>query len=166
MKANKKTIFLLCIVIIVWGYTAFSFFGTFSGTNYNYSLADNNVKASSNDYKIDDSFVLLASYRDPFLGNAPMQIISRVKKPSDNIKITSIKEKEKNINKPVDISFIVFHGIVNNPSTKKKIALVSLHDKQYMASEGETIEEVSFIKNDKDSVFITFDRKSFYIKRK
>jgi len=165
MKANNKTIFLLCVVIVVWGYTAFSFFGTFSGTNYNYSLTNNNVK-TGNDYKMDDSFALLANYRDPFLGDVPRLVMNRMNKSSDRIKIGNPQEKEKNIDKPVDISFILFYGIVNNPSTKKKIALVSLNNKQYMASEGETIEEVSFIKNDKDSVLISYNKKSFYIKRK
>ncbi|HXA01795.1 MAG TPA: hypothetical protein VNW99_07405, partial [Cytophagaceae bacterium] len=121
---------------------------------------------TGNDYKMDDSFALLANYRDPFLGDVPRLVMNRMNKSSDRIKIGNPQEKEKNIDKPVDISFILFYGIVNNPSTKKKIALVSLNNKQYMASEGETIEEVSFIKNDKDSVLISYNKKSFYIKRK
>jgi hypothetical protein len=168
MKGRGKTIFLVCVVIAVWGYAAFSFFGTFSGGNYNYSLTDKKMQAGNTDYKIDDSFTLLASYRDPFLREVPRSVISKANISSDKIKAVKSREngKEKIIAKPVDISFILFHGIVNNPETKKKIALVSIHDKQYMASEGEKIEEVSFIKNGKDSVLISFEDKSFYIKRK
>jgi hypothetical protein len=165
MKANNKTIFLFCVVAAVWGYAFYSFFGTFTGEKYNYSL-NNEYHSSGEIFKGEDSIILLANYRDPFLGQRTSgQPVSSDKKRFVNANSKKVKVPEKNT-PPPDLSFIAFHGMITNPSTKKKIALMSIRDKQYMVSEGEEVEGISLEKNGKDSILVSYNKQSFYLKRK
>jgi hypothetical protein len=163
---DKKNYILLALVVAIWGYAMYSFFGGFNTGGSN-NLVIKKTKLNSgngSNFKV-DTFSLLANYKDPFLSRPFVRNTFSGIKPAGAI----VKKKEvivKVPEPPVDMSFISFVGLVRNPANNKKVALVSINNNQHMASEGEVINDVLFLKNAKDSIAVVFKSKTYYIKRK
>jgi hypothetical protein len=66
---------------------------------------------------------------------------------------------------PVDVSFIKYFGLIRNSGSQKKIGLISVHNQEFMISEGEVISDVTCVKHYKDSIIISFQGKRACIKR-
>ena len=110
-----------------------------------------------------DSFMLLANYPDPFI---PQNIAAN---ETGNDLQTLPKEAVVNINPPAqkkpefDIQTIHYHGMIANPETKMKLAVVTVAGKEYTAREGDKIEPVSIRKITKSGIVVFVDGKSITV---
>jgi hypothetical protein len=165
MDKKLKTYLMLVLAIIIWGYAGFSFFRTFSDKKNQDMHSEYHVSEDHNNSGIADTFMLLSSYQDPFLGKS----IARYEEGLLRTKVKVIAPVVKKEIKPqviIDFSFISFIGMVTNPNTGKRVALVDLKGRQYMASEGEQIEEVTFVKCFSDSINVLYHDETKFIKRR
>jgi len=161
---NKKTLTyaLLAGSLLVWGlvfYKLFSYIGGDDSPN-----ANNKTITVPHQIEKEESYTLIANYRDPFLGKQEKSQggeggVNLIIKRKSVVKV--VKEPEK----PLDLTFISYTGMITNPSTKKKVALVTIKGKQSMVSEGEVLDEITFVKNYKDSIQISYLGKTAYVKR-
>lgn len=161
---DKKTLtyILLAGSLLVWGLVFYKIFGYVGGVDA--PLETTKPVTLPSVVEKEEEYTLLANYKDPFLGTIAITLTSRNtdnKTLVKNKKANTIKETEKLI----DLSFISYSGIITNPATKRKVALVTVKGKQAMLSEGEAWEDVKFIKNFEDSIQISYLGKIAYVKR-
>jgi len=102
---------------------------------------------------------LQLNYKDPFA----------LKKQKDTSEIPIKKlitnKSAKPLIKPVvNWNFIKYSGYIHNPGSKNLVALVSINGKSVMMTEGETAEQVKLVKNLQDSIQITYNGKTTFIK--
>lgn len=157
---NKKLVYLLgALVVIVWGLIVYRVIAAMTDTdNAVPPTAPVTVKEAYNDYSPPaDTGKLSLNYRDPFnheLKKDTLPVTSRhiIKSPA------AIPVPAMNWN------FIKYSGFVRNPGSKKLVALVSINGKSIMLQEGETQDKVKLIKNMGDSIKVTFNGNTKFIK--
>jgi hypothetical protein len=159
MKNKKLTYFLILIVLVVWGLIIYRVFASVGGDDDPVPVASIKVnKVPYNDYSIPkDTTKLLLNYRDPFGLVKFKDTVTAV------IKIDTKTIQSKPV-PPFNWGFIHYAGYIRNSSSKKLIALVSINGKNEMLSEGDTKDQVKLIKNLRDSIKISFNGKTKFIK--
>ncbi len=120
------------------------------------------VKPSVN-YNVKDmefeKFTLNADYPDPFLPDATT-VFDSVKTPG----IPQPPVQQSETPKP-DLSFIEYHGMINNPLKRVKVGMIKLNGKELLVKEKEEIGEVSITKIGKDVLSIFFRGQSYRIRK-
>jgi len=161
MKNKKLSYVLGLAVLVVWGMIIYRIFAAVNENNDdNAPPLVNTIKEAYNDFSIPkDTTHLLLNYRDPF-GLVKQKDTARFIAPR-----TSARTVVPGI-KPMDWSFIRYSGYMLNPATKKLIALVSVNGQNITLSEGQTKNEVKLIKNLRDSIKISFEGKTKFIRIK
>jgi hypothetical protein len=159
MKNKTLTYGLIGVAMLIWGWIFLTIFSSFFSSEKNVvNTLKKPAVVSNKIYQEPISFTLVANYRDPFLG--------KVFEEPEFPKITArppVKVKEPQI--PVDWSFVKYLGMIKNPNSDKKIALISIKGQEHMISEGQIIADVKCIKNYKDSIRISYQGRSTCIKR-
>ncbi len=160
MKSKKFTYALGLIVLVVWGIIIFRVLGTLNTDNEGKSgPAEKVMKEKYDDYAVvKDTAKLMLNYRDPF-GLVPFKDTTR--KWAEKPLATNISQS---IKQPFNWSFIKYSGYIRSTGSKKMLAVVSINGKTVMLEEGETAEQVRLDKNRQDSIKVTFNRKSTFIK--
>ena len=162
MKDKKKlTYALLAGSLLVWGLVFYKLFSYIGGGDDSLN-GNNKIIVAPHIIEKEESYILVANYRDPFLGKmqvGPGNDGGLIVKKRSQPKV--VKEPEK----PIDLSFIAYSGMITNPTSKKKVALITIKGKQSMVAEGEVLDEVTFVKNFKDSIQISYLGKIAYVKR-
>jgi hypothetical protein len=160
MKNKAVTYVLIGFVLIIWGGIFYKVFASFfsSPAVRERPAVKENVKAVEA-YREAPPFALSANYRDPFLGTVRAEGVTPKKKTGAPLKKAVVPAV------PFDWSFIRYFGLIKNSSTGKKVALVSMHDQQRMLAEGEVWGDLKCLKNLKDSVFISYQERTTWIKR-
>lgn len=152
---NQKALryFLFAALALVWGLIIYKII---NGLDHRDNVVPVlSVKAETSYNSPKDSFILFADYSDPFL-------------PSDSVYSEEIDKtvgvainKEPIITKPnFDLNKIQYHGMISNPENKKKVAIVSIGGKEYMAKEKEKINEVVISKITREKIIVIIDGKS------
>jgi hypothetical protein len=164
---NKKlkTYIMLVLAVIIWGYAGFSFFRTFSDKKNQDISTDYHISADNSNSGLADTFMLLSNYQDPFLGRSLARSTSSLQAPV-RTRPAVLKKEEVKPAVITDFSFISFIGMVINPGTGKRVALVDLKGRQHMVSEGEQIEQVTFVKCFSDSIKVSYHDETKFIKRR
>ena len=164
MKDKKKlTYILIAGSLLVWGMVIYKLFSYIDGGDDSMTR-HNSIVASPHIIEKEEEYTLLLNYRDPFLGKAEASL-EKNNSGSISTKKKKVAKTIKVPEKPLDISFISYAGMITNPTTKKKVALVTIKGKQSMVSEGEVLDEIIFIKNYKDSIQISYLGKTAFVKR-
>ena len=146
---NKKTLYILLpAVVLIWGLV---FYKIFSGINktpentFKQPIKKNTNAANEKN----DTIQLIANYRDPFLGAPAMK----------SKKITDVNQLMKNnpflvgiINWP-DIKY---GGIINNKNKNKTIVLMSINNRSYLVSKGDTLKEIKVKDIFRDSIQLIY----------
>ncbi|MCC8427248.1 hypothetical protein [Mucilaginibacter sp. UR6-11] len=161
MKNKKFTYLLGFLVLIVWGIIIYRIIDSATGSETGTSVIESKItKEPFNDYTISkDTTHLLLNYKDPFGLKKQKDTIRTIGKKSFAPKIAS------NIAKPLlNWSFIKYSGYIRNPGSKKLVAVVNINGKAIMMLEGETAEQVKLIKNLQDSIKVSFNGKTAFIK--
>jgi hypothetical protein len=161
MKNKKFTYFLGFIVLMVWGIILYRIFNSVSGSDEDMPVVENKIKKEPfNDYAVPkDTSHLILNYKDPFgLKKQKDTLQSIVKKPVSSKTTVQATKQVFNWN------FVKYSGYIRNPGSKKLIAVVNINGKPIMMSEGETAEQVKLVKNLQDSIKVTFQGRTTYIK--
>ncbi len=137
MKKNQRTYLLLALVLGVWGLIAYRVFGVINPnpTKPEQLVVSNNFKPQG--LKERDTFSIVADYRDPFLGTAPVA----KKTKTSTIKTLKMEAPTKSIS---------FTGFVADPNSKNNIFFVTIEGQQYMMGIKEVIQDVELLSGNKD----------------
>ncbi|OFZ01407.1 MAG: hypothetical protein A2491_19650 [Bacteroidetes bacterium RIFOXYC12_FULL_35_7] len=165
MKNKKLRYILLPLVLIVWGLV---FYKVYEYVKEDPLPINEQIKKNSKKTHLNtrDTILLVADYRDPFLGKIIHQIsfensnevTNRIyeKKSSsggekENLKI---KQENKAITKTNNWPTVIYSGIIINQKNSKKTALLKINNKEKMVSEGEIIDDMKIEKIYPDSLIL------------
>ena len=154
---NKKLLYILApVVIIVWGIIFYRIFSQIKKKNTGYipsfqisEMPVENIKR--------DTFVIVASYRDPFLTS---NYVKKPPKEEDNKEIKSVKRNQpvtqRRINRRVRWPNIEYSGSIYNKDSKQYIAVIKINNNGFLMYSNETNMDVTIIKIYEDSVRLSF----------
>jgi hypothetical protein len=152
---NQKALryFLIAGLTLVWGTIIYK---VVDKLNQNDHTVHEIYKKEKFDYSMPkDSFVLIANYPDPFLPTEDS--ISAGNNLSHSMNENQVPAKEIIPPKPAfDLNKIQYYGMIANSGNKKRVAIISIGGKDYLAKEKEKIDEVliSRITKEKITVFV------------
>lgn len=154
MKNKKITIYLLLpVTVVIWGVVAFSIVGKLNGDKSQQVEYFREIQVTE-DINLRDSIVLIANYRDPFLGNSATR-----KSQAPKVK-TSLHEKaftdKRKTQKPVQWPEIIYGGVIINTQQDKNTGLVKLDGKEYLVHVDEQINGIVFLSIYKDSIRVEY----------
>ncbi|NHA02495.1 hypothetical protein G7092_01740 [Mucilaginibacter sp. HC2] len=157
---NKKFIYLLgLLVLIVWGMVIYRIFVAVGDSPEPLTTSVTKIKEPYDDYAIPkDTSHLQSNYRDPF-GIVP-------------IKDTTMVSTKKNVPRSIPVAItpginwtaINYMGYIQNPGSKKLIAIIHINGKEVMMTEGESTEQLKLLKNLRDSIKISYHGQTKFIK--
>lgn len=161
MKNKKLTYILLPAVIGIWGMI---FYRIYSGMDGNDKpvAATGNMSAANSNAAAEDTFTLIASYRDPFLGS--MAVVN------DHPKVS---QPAANTPKPVEPKQVVaapwpsvtYSGMIKNQKSSVQLAMLQVNGQGYTVKTGESIEGVQLLKIYRDSAEVMFQHQKKIIKK-
>ena len=146
---KQLTYVLLILVFILWGAIFYRL------------LSDETPETANVAKRIIDSipvndtvanYELIADYRDPFFEGKDI-VVTTETPLEDNYLPTETLET---YTEPVPISYV---GIIQNPSNNKQIIILNIEGKDVMFSDGETRQNVTFLKNFDSYVQILYHHK-------
>jgi hypothetical protein len=160
MKNKKLTYFLLPLVILIWGIIIYKIIINLKGNNDDFIV--NPVKTqNSPSFLPPDTFNLISNYRDPFLGNMADNF-------SDGNDISMSDNNDYIIIDPsegIPWPKFVYCGIIKNNEVNKEVIIVRINGKEYLMTVNDIIENVKLVKVFKDSIKVTFNKESKYIRK-
>ena len=170
MKKNKKITYILMVIVTgLWVVVFYRIYVSFF-TDKSIDIPVNNtvvkkaVKADD-----DNTFVLKANYQDPFLGRfivrraaADGSVGSGNGGSQPKPKVAPVKKEEVKI----DWSFINYYGLIKNQQSNKQVALVSIQGREFMVAEGDQVDNVTFLKNFKDSIKVSYQGTTAFLRKK
>ncbi len=162
MKNKKVTYLLIVMVAVVWGVIIYRIFDASTGSDDTITMTNpvKTIKEPYDDYMLPkDTTKLLLNYRDPF-GIVAFKDTTTIKAIATHHPTKSVTIIPK---VAFNWGFIQYAGYIRNPSSKKLIALVTINGKNEMLAEGETKDQVKLIKNQIDSIKVSFNGKTKYI---
>ncbi|SFZ93401.1 hypothetical protein SAMN05428642_103112 [Flaviramulus basaltis] len=141
MKNKTKTYILLTLVLGIWGVIGYRIMSALNPTAP--EMAKTNFDVSFNPKKNTalDTFSIQTSERDPFLGTL------YIKK-----KIASKPIKTETVNWMP----IIYHGTVSGQEGKNQIFVVSINSEQHLMKQGQTINDVTFIRGNKSQINLSY----------
>jgi hypothetical protein len=147
MKSKKSIYVLLPLVLFIWGLLIYQFF-SYSSAESNFSEIQPSIDFKPSELTKVDTFSFDVNYRDPFLG----------KMYKDFKKEKSVELKKTN-SKPV-VNFvwpdIKYKGIVSDMKDTKRVFLITINGKNFLMKAGETQNEVTLKKGDKNRVTLSY----------
>ncbi|MCH8903117.1 MAG: hypothetical protein IIA45_04295 [Bacteroidetes bacterium] len=111
---------------------------------------------------VEDTFGIEVNYRDPFLGKMPR--LNTIKSNSPIVKVIA-KNIKKPPSPPIDFSFIVYKGMVENQNANSKVGIISIHRKEMLVLVGDSLQGVNFLKIFNDSILIAYQDVTQIIKK-
>lgn len=152
---NKKLLYILIpLAILVWGYVIFMIFNASSSSETIILSDKSRLPFQMKDTTRGESFIILANYRDPFLG--------KIYRPRNRITKTKIIKKAipKKIEPVIRWPNIRYGGIIVNKKTQKKVALVRINENDYLMQEKDVNQGVELKKMYPDSVQLIYQQKT------
>jgi hypothetical protein len=162
MKSNKGLYILLPLVAVVWGiiiYRIIKYVG-----QENTAIAEltlNEIKFEPEKFQ-NDTFSILANYRDPFLGSAS---IERANSHSPS-RTTSSPASTSSLQPKAKTPTIIFKGIVKNKKSDKTIAVLKINDRTKMLAKGQTVDGIQLLNVSRDSIQVAYNGTKTIIHRK
>lgn len=156
MKKKKTLYLMLPLIILVWGvvfYQLFSYF--FSSPTY----ANEIVKEVINIDEIkQDTFSIVADYRDPFLGKK-----ARFKKQANSSSSTKnnsrkMVENQDKSEKPWPL--ITYNGMIKNNNSDRRVGIIKISGKEYLIKEKDVVSEVTILSINKNIVEVRFQKEN------
>lgn len=110
-----------------------------------------------------EPYELLVDYNDPF----------KTSELGDNLKLNyepSVVENPEKSEIPrslpkKEINFIRYSGIINNPTTRKKAAIISVNGTDFFVKVNEQLKDIRINSIQKDQIQITYSGEKYWIKR-
>lgn len=166
MNKKTKTILLIVIAILVWGYSALKWI------NY-YQLSNDSVvvesyaptpQVSSLKLKPKNKKTLKLDYRDPFLNASKKNRVQRNQNSKSQQIFNNNKVNKQKINLPKSEPILkwpkmVFSGIINN-----KLGLLKIEGKDYIVKEGDVKEGIKVNNITKEKIIVEFQGETKEVK--
>ncbi|WP_407427527.1 hypothetical protein [Arcticibacter sp.] len=165
MKNKTMTVVLIVSVMAVWGII---FYRIFQASGEESSLATAaGVKKSSyeslDEYRMKDTLVLALNYRDPFSGRQ-MKVTPPPAAPEAIDQAVTAMSNYTTPEPEVNWSAIRYTGYIVNPEIKRIVALMNIQGKEFMLTEGQQAGGVKILKNNRDSVKVSYSGKTKFLK--
>lgn len=144
---------MLPLVILVWSFVFYQLFGSFfSKPNY----AKEELKMIANVAEIKkDTFLIVADYRDPFLGKKThnrSRSSATVSKKRTRIKKTPKAEKTW----PV----IIYKGMIKNNNSNRRVGILNVGGKEFLIKEKDIVNEILITSIKKNTVNVRFQKEN------
>ena len=164
MKNKGVTYLLLVIVCAIWGIIIFRIIKGMSGDE-EINTVNNSQTFTSND-KAEETYNIIASYRDPFLGGI-RQVYSHSEQSASSTTQTRVVKPKTVIAKPItpalpptpavviDWSFIHFKGLISNKGGKA-VGIVSINGNEHIITANDQVGDVKITALNKDSVSVVY----------
>ena len=126
----------------------FSFF--FSAPKYSISTQEKVVNIAAIER---DTFLIVADYRDPFLGTK-RRVTGQKTNYKSRTSNNTVASKGKNW------PAIAYNGMIKNNNSNKRVGIVKIDGKEYLVKSGDVLGEVKVIKITKQEIKVRFQRES------
>lgn len=158
MKKQKLNVFLIILLVIIWGVLVYKFLFPYLGKQTNEFIVP--TSANMNSYKLfkKDTFELRLNKVDPFLNTS-------YKVKAHKVKPAAIKSKRRSEIVKKTWPSVNYFGFVKSHKHNSKLALLRIDGKLFKVHVGEAIEEVKILTIKSDSIQLQFAREKRYVKR-
>lgn len=155
MKKKKTLYMMLPLVVLVWGFVLYQLFGSFfSPPNY----AKEEFKPIVNIAEIKkDTFLIVADYRDPFLGK---KVRRRVKSSGAVSKNRTGTRKTKTSKTEKVWPVIIYKGMIKNNNSDRRVGILNVGGKEYLIKEKDIVGEVTILSINKNKVNVRFQKEN------
>lgn len=147
MKKQNKTYILLAVVLGIWGLIGFQFFGAANPSSQEIAEVASDQIFVPKQIKERETFAILASYRDPFLGT-----VHAPKKKAKKSSSTATKKK-----KVVPTKSIQYSGFITDKGSKQKIFFITIDGQQQMMSINDSFQEVKLVRGTQNSIRVKYN---------
>jgi hypothetical protein len=162
MMQQKNLKYLLLLgVAAIWGIILYR---VLNGMNDNANNSPASIQKpffSAKDTSTYEPYELLVDYNDPF--DAEESDISLETSTDSLIKATN-RFLQNTITKP-DLSFIQYKGIIENSTTHKKAAIISINGKDEFVKVNSKLNAIKINVIQKNKIQVTYEGEKFWIKR-
>ncbi|MGE0562534.1 MAG: hypothetical protein AB7O47_12015 [Flavobacteriales bacterium] len=150
MAKDKKTIYvMLPIILLVWAFVFYQLYGYFFAQPH-YSVKELAVSVAY-DKIVEDSFTIVANYRDPFLGSKTATSISSENSTQPNKTSNSTAAQNKQ-----PWPMIEYKGMIKNNNSNKRIGIVVINGSEHIIKQGEVMSDVTVVKIDKTEIKVRY----------
>src|ERR1700757_310240 len=148
MKGKKGVYIMLPLVLGIWVMIIYKVYKTINGNKENpvFHMQDGLVTSAKHEL---DTFVIVASYRDPFLDKIVSEQQIERKNNISNIVPKNTQSFAKIIAPWPSINYV---GIIKNKKSSKQTILVQLNGKEMILKEGDRAEGLTLCRVYKDSI--------------
>lgn len=149
MKNKITAKFLLPLVLVIWGLIGWKIYAAMNGNDESPAMHKESNGFAAKAKTISDSIILIANYRDPFLGK--QNETHRVK--SNPVASSIAKPIKTETPKPVRADLkINYYGLVKRNSDSKAVGFLSINGNSCFVQSGQIIDEIKILRLWKDSV--------------
>ena len=118
----------------------------------------------SKEYKVNtDTFNLYADYPDPFLPDDSTAAGQTTVKTANSPAAAGPVAPESHPTDQIVAGMIQYNGMISNPKKKSRVAIITLHGKEYMVREHDKVEDVKILKIEKNRIEIVYKGEPFVI---
>jgi hypothetical protein len=160
MNKSYVKYFLIAGVVLVWGLIVVN---VVKGVSYPTGEKPYvQVTHTAGEQPLDDSFLLINDYPDPFLPvlDTATEIIKAVSPlPVSNLPHIS----NDSITHALVKQMIQFNGVIGIVGKKKMLGMVTINGQSFVVKEGQTVNDICFNRISKRNVKIVFKKKTFTI---
>ena len=148
---------MLPLVILVWSFVFYQLFSSFFGTP-NYAKEEFQQEVNIAEIK-KDTFLIVADYRDPFLGKKRKVSSSFSSSPSQGNQPTrNIKAKQPKAEKVWPT--ILYKGMIKNNNSDRRVGILNVDGKEFLIKEDDTVKEVTIVSIGKNAVTVRFQKEN------
>ncbi len=158
---NKLLKYLLLTgVVLVWGIIIYKITKNINeDSSTNQSTIPN--KKTPEQVTKNDEFILIANYRDPFFENNITEANTQQQAIITEKQIDKIPFIQKQ--KPILNTNIKFYGMIQNKTTKKKVAVISVNGVDDMVQEKQKLGDILIKKINQHEIIVTYKHENFFI---
>ena len=159
LKSRKATITLLVAVLIIWAFIGLKFYNALKAPTIEVLQQSDSIQQFIKQEEF--NYTISAPATDPFLGkitsNSKMNIKSKPVNRKSTIKVTP--------NNNVAWPSMIYKGVIQNNSTGKALASLSINGKDIFLKKGDTEQDITLVRLLKDSVEVSFKSEKRFILR-
>jgi hypothetical protein len=155
MKNKSVTYVLIGVVVLIWGVIFYRIIHAATEDSSEGSTAPTRPLVSNNVQEVEDTFELIAHYRDPFLGKTTFY-------SNDDQRAGLTRKKKTSAAKTIlptpaiDWSFIAYLGTIRNKQLKKEVGILRINGNETIVGVNDRVGDVTVLKITRDSATITF----------
>jgi hypothetical protein len=155
MKKKKTLYMMLPLVVLVWGFVVYQLFGSFfSAPSY---AKEEVIQIASVDEIKKDTFLIVADYRDPFLGKKAK---SRKLHSAINNAVSIPKGNSKKVKSEKVWPIIAYKGMIKNNNSNKRVGILSVEGKEHLIKETDIVSEITILSINKREVSVRFQKET------